>query len=109
MLSCAREREVVRSAEPEREGGVESSGSRAHCKRGALKRSQCAVQQEELPEAQRAARRAQGALRPARARRADSIGDATEWQGEEPESERRSTRRNTNKAGTAPQRCLDNC
>ena len=49
--------------------------------------AQCAVQQEELPEAQRAARgaagtvpeqRAQGALRPARAQRADSRGDATE-------------------------------
>jgi len=47
----------------------------------------CAMQQEELPEAQRAARgaagtvpeqRAQGALRPARAQRADSRGDATE-------------------------------
>jgi len=49
--------------------------------------ARCAVQQEELPEAQRAARgaagtvpeqRAQGALRPARAQRADSRGDATE-------------------------------
>ena len=52
--------------------------------------AQCAVQQEELPEAQRAARgaagtvpeppeqRPQGALRPARAQRADSRGDATE-------------------------------
>jgi len=49
--------------------------------------AQCAVQQEELPETQRAARgaagtvpeqRAQGALRPARAQRADSRGDATE-------------------------------
>jgi len=45
------------------------------------------VQQEELPEVQRAARgaagtvpeqRAQGALRPARAQRADSRGDATD-------------------------------
>jgi len=34
-------------------------------------------QDEELPEAQRAARRAQGALRPARAQRADSREDRT--------------------------------
>ena len=55
---------------------MESSGSRADsaCKREALRWSQSAVQQEELPEAQHAARRAQGALRPARAQRADSRG-----------------------------------
>jgi len=68
--------------------------------------AQCAVQQEELPEAQRAARgaagtvpeqRAQGALRPARAQRAEQ----RRCNGEEQEIERRSSRRKTpNKAGT---------
>jgi len=57
------------------------------------------VQQKELPEAQRAARgaagtvpeqRAQGALRPARAQRADSRGNAR-CNEEEQESERRSS------------------
>jgi len=42
-------------------------------------------------------------------RSAQTAGDAKRKQGEEPESERRSTRRNTNKAGTGPPRCLDNC
>jgi len=94
---------------------VESSGSRAHCKCGALRRSQCAMQQEELPEAQRAARRGRSpssgrwARCGRRVRSAQTAGDAKRKQGEDPESERCSTRRNTNKAGTGPPRCLDNC
>ena len=91
---------------------MESSGSRLHCKR-----KRAGARTETVPvrgaaggAAGGAARgaagtvpeqRAQGALRPARAQRADTA-DAKRKQGEEPESERRSTLRNTNKAGTGP-------
>jgi len=66
------------------------------------------VEQEELPEAQRAARRGRSpssgrwARCGRRVRSAQTAGDAKRKQGEEPESECRSTRRNTNKAGTGP-------
>ena len=90
--------------------------------------TQCAVQQEELPEAQRAARRGRSQSSGPRARAAASACAARRQQrrcnGEQQESERPSSRRNTpNKAGTrnstganggqgggtGPPRCLDNC
>ena len=87
------------------------------------------MQQEELPEAQRAARgavgtvpqqQAQGALRPARAQRADSRGDATEKNKKANAArhdETHQTRRaletaralTAGRGGTGPPRCLDNC
>ena len=66
--------------------------------------ARCAVQQEELPEAQRAARRGRSQSSGRRARcgqRVRSAQTAGRCNGDEQENERRSTRRNTpNKSGT---------